>query len=194
MLLVDSSGIFDDALCCSMWAGLGIPGDQVPTTGDNPSHLANDVTLPADAAVEVRSVPVSAQAGHVLTYLDSGGLTGTATAPGTYEFVYALYADGVFINNVTSSVTYGPAAAQLSASGGGSSGGSATLGGGAASLSASGGGSSGGSASLSVGNGLSASGGGTSGGSANLATITVGTLSGIAINGRFVARTNDIAV
>lgn len=168
MLLVDDVGLFDDALCCSMWPGLGIPGSQIPTAGDFASPMANDISLPADAAVELRMALVSADAGLTVTLYDDGSVLQSAAQAGAYDWSYELYADGVDQGAVPVQVTLGATSATLAASAGGSAGGSVSLAGSPAQLDAAGGGESSGTVSLDTQIPLAGAAGGTSGGAATL--------------------------
>ena len=88
--------------------GLGVLGSAVPSTGEHgASYLYNDLTLPADNNVEVRGLIVTPPAAGTWFAWEDGSFSLTGAADGAYTFVYRLYADGVDMGLVTSTITIG---------------------------------------------------------------------------------------
>lgn len=88
--------------------GLGVPGASVPSTGANgPGYLYNDLSLPADNAVEVRGLIETFPVGLTsFTVFEDSSFT--ALGPdNTYSFTYRLYDDGVDRGTAISSFTIG---------------------------------------------------------------------------------------
>lgn len=76
------------------FGSLGTPGALVPTDGDNGgSYLANDVTLPADDAVEVYGPIEDWPVGLTLFAPNEDGSFLAAGPDGVYTFTYRLWAD-----------------------------------------------------------------------------------------------------
>ncbi len=89
--LCDSTELIAGAWLSSAYAGHGIRGDQVPSTGTDgapPLYLA--LSLPADAAKEVRGLVTRWPAG-LLEISEDGAFT--YTGPSDY-FEWRLYVDG----------------------------------------------------------------------------------------------------
>lgn len=77
----------------SLWGGLGIPGSEVPTTGDNGgSPLANDgITSTSEYRIATVTLP---SAGALTVYPDTS--FEFAGAPdGEYEWVYRVFEDSI---------------------------------------------------------------------------------------------------
>ena len=65
--------------------GLGVRGDAIPSTGDSgPAPLYNDITLPADAAAEVRALLLTTPAAGTFTMAEDSSFTFTGAPDGTY--------------------------------------------------------------------------------------------------------------
>jgi hypothetical protein len=89
--------------------GLGVLGADVPSTGEHgASILFNDLSLPADAGVEVRGALVGASpAGLTSFFLFEDGSFLAAGPDGVYSFTYRLYADGVDLGTAVVTFTIG---------------------------------------------------------------------------------------
>ena len=76
----------------SLWGGLGIPGSEVPTTGDNGgSPLANDgITATSEYRIETVTAP---GAGTLTVYPDTS--YEFSGPDGTYAWTYRVYEDSV---------------------------------------------------------------------------------------------------
>lgn len=89
----DTTSLVPGGARSSLYAGHGVRGDAIPSTGtDGPSYLSPCVTLPADAAVEVR--------GYITRWPTLGTLTPAEDGSFVYigasdYFDFRLYADGV---------------------------------------------------------------------------------------------------
>lgn len=89
----------------SLWGGLGIPGDEVPLTGDNGgSPLANDGISPAsEYRIETVTPP---SAGTLDVYPDTSYLFRDAPE-GTYPWVYRLWEDSIDRDTATEYLVVG---------------------------------------------------------------------------------------
>jgi len=116
-LRVDSSSIIAGSLVCGD-PGLGVLGSLVPSTGDNGAgYLYNDLSLPDDAAKEVRGLIVTPpSAGTFFAYEDSSF---EFIAPdGAYSFTYRLFVDGADLGTATASLYVGEATVTITATNG----------------------------------------------------------------------------
>ena len=116
-LRAGSSQLFAGSLVASAYQGLGIRGDQVPSTGTNgASPVYNDLSLPADAAKEYRWViTVPPAQGWLQTSED---LTFAFNAPPgiddfTDAFTYELFQDGVSAGTATVTIVVGTGGADV---------------------------------------------------------------------------------
>jgi len=77
----------------SLWGGLGIPGSEVPTTGDNGgSPLANDGISPAP---QYRIETVTAPSSGTLALFPDTSYEFSGAADGTYPWIYRVWEDSV---------------------------------------------------------------------------------------------------
>lgn len=77
----------------SLWGGLGIPGSEVPTTGDNGgSPLANDGISPTS---EYRIETVTAPSAGTLTVYPDTSYEFSGAPDGTYPWVYSVWEDSI---------------------------------------------------------------------------------------------------
>jgi hypothetical protein len=91
--LCDTSELVADGWLASVYAGHGVRGADVPSTGtDGPSALYPCLTLPADADVEVRGYITRWPELGVLEIAEDGGFIYVGA---TDYFEFRLHADGV---------------------------------------------------------------------------------------------------
>lgn len=77
----------------SLWGGLGIPGSEVPTTGDNGgSPLANDGIT---ASSEYRIATVTLPSDGALTVYPDTSFEFSGAADGEYEWIYRVFEDSI---------------------------------------------------------------------------------------------------
>jgi len=88
--------------------GLGVRGDAVPSSGDSgPAPLYNDITLPADAAAEVRALVLTLPSAGTLAVYEDSSFVFAGAPDGTYTWTYQAYKDGATLgspNTVTLTV------------------------------------------------------------------------------------------
>ena len=112
---VDTAPLIASSCVVSLYAGHGVRGDAVPSTGAHgPSPIYNDLTLPADAAKEYRWAVVTPPATGALTIYEDGSFDFAAPGDGTYSFVYRLWEDGADLGTATVTLTIGVTGAVLS--------------------------------------------------------------------------------
>lgn len=77
----------------SLWGGLGIPGSEVPATGDNGgSPLVNDgITGSSEYRIETVTLP---SAGTLTVYPDTS-FEFSGAADGEYEWIYRVFEDSI---------------------------------------------------------------------------------------------------
>lgn len=99
----------------SAYPGNGIRGDAIPTSGEaGPPPLANDISLPADAANEFRILVLSRPAAGVLTVGEDSAFIFSGAPDGAYTWTYQAYRNGVAFGGVsTVNMTVGAVAAAL---------------------------------------------------------------------------------
>jgi len=91
--LCDTAELVPSGWLSSLYAGHGVRGDAVPSSGtDGPSALYPCLSLPADAAVEVRGYITRWPALGTLEIAEDGSFV---YAGATDYFEFRLYADGV---------------------------------------------------------------------------------------------------
>lgn len=101
--LCDTSELVPSGWLSSLYAGHGVRGDAVPSTGtDGPSALYPCISLPADSAVEVRGYITRWPTLGTLEIAEDGGFVYTGASD---YFEFRLYADGVA---ETDDIGYGP--------------------------------------------------------------------------------------
>ena len=104
----DSTERFAGAWLTSAYAGAGIAGVNVPSTGANgPSDLYPPLTLPADNAVEVNGITLTVPSVGTFVRQENGEWTFSGAPAGVYTYSFGLSADYVFVGNVTNSITVG---------------------------------------------------------------------------------------
>lgn len=166
--IVSSSAPISGAHTVKQYAGFGILGSAIPTTGDSGgSPVANDgVNANGEYHWRVETPP---SAGALTIYPDlSFGFDATGLSNTTYTWVYRLYEDGVSVGTATVSLVVG-VVAQIAAAGAAQSSGSANISGGApGAISAAGSANASGTAALTIGGVLAAAGGDQAGGSAQI--------------------------
>ena len=80
----------------SAYAGHGVRGDAVPSTGAHgPSPIYNDLSLPADASKEYRWGLVTPPASGALKMYENGSFEYVPSGSGLASFTYRLWEDGV---------------------------------------------------------------------------------------------------
>lgn len=116
--LVDTSPLIASCCVVSLYAGHGVRGDAVPSTGTHgPSPIYNDLSLPADAAKEYRWSIVTPPATGTLVPNEDGSFDYTPP-PGTVDlvttFVYRVWEDGVDMGTAPVTIVIGSVGAVLS--------------------------------------------------------------------------------
>ena len=102
---VASSQLFSGSHVVSLWGGLGIPGAQIPTTGDNGgSPLADDDIL---AGAEYRLI-ITAQpsAGTLVPYPDTS-FEFSGAPDGSYSYTYQAWENSVIYGSATDTLVVG---------------------------------------------------------------------------------------
>ena len=90
--LCDSSELISGAWLTSAYAGHGVLGADIPSAGeDGPSALYGAVSLPADAAVEIRGLLTRWPVNGTLLIGEDGAFTYSGTSD---YFEFRLHADG----------------------------------------------------------------------------------------------------
>lgn len=106
--LCDSAELVSGGWLTSAYAGHGIRGDQVPSSGiSGAPPLYNDLTLPADAAAEVRALVLTNPAAGTLEVDEDSSFYFYGAPDGTYTWTYAYYKDGAFVANNTVTIVVG---------------------------------------------------------------------------------------
>lgn len=107
---VDTSSLFAGACVVSLYAGHGVLGSAVPSTGTHgPSPVYNDLSLPADANKEYRWRITVPPASGTFTPFENGSYSFAPTGDGTYTFTYLLTEDGADLAPVVGTITVGAA-------------------------------------------------------------------------------------
>jgi hypothetical protein len=89
----------------SLWGGLGIPGAEVPTTGDNGgSPLANDGISPTS---EYRIETVTAPSAGTMTVFPDTSYLFEGAADGSYPWVYRVFEDSIDRGTATETLVIG---------------------------------------------------------------------------------------
>lgn len=108
---VDTAPLLAGACVVSLYAGHGVRGDQVPSTGTHgPSPIYNDLALPADAAKEYRWGIVTPPAVGTLVVYEDGSYAYTppgGTVDLTATYTYRLWQDGADLGTATESIVIG---------------------------------------------------------------------------------------
>lgn len=109
--LSDSTELIAGGWFSSAYPGHGVRGDAVPSSGDSgPAPLYNDITLPADAAAEVRALILTLPSAGTFAMAEDSSFTFGGAPDGTYTATYQAYKDGVAIGGVnTITLTVGAA-------------------------------------------------------------------------------------
>ena len=96
----------------SLWGGLGIPGDEVPTDGDNGgSPLANDGISPTS---EYRIETVTAPSAGTLTVYPDTSYLFEGAPDGSYDWVYRVFEDSIDRGVATETFVIGSPVASFS--------------------------------------------------------------------------------
>ena len=112
--LCDTSELVSSSWLTSAYAGHGIRGDQVPSSGvSGAPPLYNDITLPADAAAEVRALVLTQPSAGTLEVDEDSSFYFYGAPDGTYTWTYAHYKDGAFVANNTVTITVGASTVTL---------------------------------------------------------------------------------
>lgn len=112
--LCDSTELVTGGWLTSAYAGHGIRGDQVPSSGvSGPPPLYNDLTLPADNAAEVRALVLTNPSSGTLEVDEDSSFYFYGAPDGTYTWTYAYYKDGAFVANNTVTIVVGSASVTL---------------------------------------------------------------------------------
>lgn len=107
--LASSSPLFDGATAARAYAGLGVLGADIPTSGDwGGSPIANDSPI---ADHEYAWFVDTAPATGALTLYPDGSFTYQAEGDGSYFWTYSLYDDGVFAGTGSVSIYVGTSVA-----------------------------------------------------------------------------------
>jgi len=108
---VDTTPLIAGACVVSLFAGHGVAGSAVPSTGTHgPSPVYNDLVLPADAAKEYRwAITTPPAVGPLAVYEDCSY---AYTPPGgtvdlTVTYTYRLWQDGVDIGTAVETIVIG---------------------------------------------------------------------------------------
>lgn len=97
----------------SLWGGLGIPGSEVPTTGDNGgSPLANDGIT---ASLEYRIATVTLPSAGTLTVYPDTSFEFAGAPDGEYEWIYRVFEDSIDRGTATEFLIVGSPAASFAA-------------------------------------------------------------------------------
>ncbi|MBK9362993.1 MAG: hypothetical protein IPM99_18765 [Rubrivivax sp.] len=108
---VDTAPLLAGACVVSLYAGHGVRGDAIPSTGTHgPSPLYNDLSLPADAAKEHRWGIVTPPATGALVVYEDGSYAYTppgGTVDLTATYTYRLWQDGVDLGTASESIVIG---------------------------------------------------------------------------------------
>lgn len=108
---VDTAPLLAGACVVSLYAGHGVRGDQVPSTGTHgPSPIYNDLALPGDAAKEYRWAIVTPPASGSLVIYEDGSYAYTppgGTVDLTASYTYRLWQDGTDLGTATESIVIG---------------------------------------------------------------------------------------
>ena len=108
---VDTAPLIASSCVVSLYAGHGVRGDAVPSTGTHgPSPVYNDLVLPADAAKEYRWAITAPPASGTLTvyedcsysYAPPGGTTDL-----TVTYTYRLWQDGLDMGTAVETIVIG---------------------------------------------------------------------------------------
>lgn len=95
-------------LYVSQWGGLGIPGAEVPATGDNgASPLYNDGLT---STSEYRIVTTTTPSAGTLTVYPDTSFSFSGAPDGTYSWVFTLYEDGASVGSETVTLIVGAVA------------------------------------------------------------------------------------
>lgn len=107
--LSDAAQLVPGGVRSSLYAGHGILGAAVPSTGlHGPSALFNDlVSLPADLAVELRLYLETSPPGLTSFWMGEDGSIIATGAPGSYVGLGRLYADGVDRGTASITINFG---------------------------------------------------------------------------------------
>jgi hypothetical protein len=108
--LSDSTELVSGGWLSSAYAGHGVRGDQVPSTGvHGAAPLYQHVVLPGDAASEFRWVPSSTPGSGTFVLNEDSSCTLTGAPDGTYPLNGQWFKDGVLGGTSTNSIVIGPA-------------------------------------------------------------------------------------
>lgn len=107
----DSTELLPGAWLTSLYTGAGVRGADVPSTGTNgPSDLYPTLNLPADNDVEVSGRILTVPSAGTFVRQENGELEFSGAPAGNYSYSFGLYADNVFVGNVTNTITVNAAA------------------------------------------------------------------------------------
>jgi hypothetical protein len=106
-LRIDTAELIAGALVIGD-TGLGVRGDSIPATGEHgPSFLYPSLSLPADAAVEVRGLIVAPPSAGALFAYENGSFTFSGAPDGSYTFTFRVFSDGVDRGTAVASMRIG---------------------------------------------------------------------------------------
>lgn len=110
-------GVLDSGWLSSAYAGLGIPGSAIPSSGDSgPSPVVNDgINVNREYYWKITAYP---SAGTLVPYEDLT-FEFSGAPDGTYSFVYPLFEDGVSQGTATVTMQVGNPSALFNAISGG---------------------------------------------------------------------------
>lgn len=102
---VASAHLFAGSHVVSRWGGLGIPGAEIPTTGDNfGSPLADDDTL---TGAEYRLVVVTPPSAGTLVFYPDTSFEFLGAVDGSYSLTYQAWENGVSYGSATDTLAVG---------------------------------------------------------------------------------------
>lgn len=106
-LRIDTAELISSCLVIGE-TGHGVLGADVPATGlHGASYLYNDITLPADAAKEIRGLIVTVPGAGTFFAYEDGSFSLIGAPDGAYTFSYRLYVDAVDQGLVSSTILIG---------------------------------------------------------------------------------------
>jgi hypothetical protein len=104
---VDTASLISGSIVCGN-RGLGVLASTVPSTGDDgPGYIYNDLSLPGDAAKEVRGLILTVPTDGLFYAYEDSSFAFTGAATGSYTFTYRLFSDGADEGTATGYLTVG---------------------------------------------------------------------------------------
>lgn len=114
MTRLASTPFYADGTVIATWGGWGVLGAQVPATGtDGPALTYPSLSLPADAASEVRMELITLPASGTFTYYDDTSATLVGASNGAWTASFRVFVAEVDRSIATAYFYVGGAVAQL---------------------------------------------------------------------------------